>query len=106
MTRQQTMLDNFWPLEPRLFFFRLAYSIKYFVRSFISSIELDFRDYHYSDSEVFSILQIFYREYWVYLAFLHIRQPVNRVFFVLYSIVKIALQRVQVWNSTLFLSHK
>ena len=46
MTRQQTMLDNFWPLEPILFFFRLAYSIKYFVRSFISSMELDFRDYH------------------------------------------------------------
>ena len=60
MTCQQTMLDNFWPLEPRLFFFRLAYSIKYFVRSFISSMELDFRDYHYPDFGVFSILQIFF----------------------------------------------
>ena len=45
LTRQQTISVNVWPLETRLFFFRLANSIKYFVRSFISSMELDFREF-------------------------------------------------------------
>ena len=45
LTRQQTMSVNVWSLKPRLFFFRLDYSIKYFVRSFISSMELDFREF-------------------------------------------------------------
>ena len=45
LTLQQTWSYNIWHLEPRLFFFRLAYSIKYFVRSSKTSMKLDFRGF-------------------------------------------------------------
>ena len=65
---QQTMLVKWYStfltlgsskLEPILFFFCLAYSIKYFVRSFISSMEIDLRDFVNMLTQVFRIRKLF-----------------------------------------------